>query len=245
MNPQLTMLDVGGSHNADPDGTRARLLRGGSHKRQRIVVIVPAIAPIPPKVYLSHVNLAFPPNNGVVRILAEGMEVGDAYSQAITNVLAHPDLSQWEYVLTVETDNCPPGDGVVRLVECLEQRPELAAVSGLYFTKGAGGCAQIWGDPNDPVLNFRPQVPMVDGIQECCGLGQGFCLYRLATFKDERLRRPWFKTLNGTGGQGIGTQDLFFWTDARKHGYRCAVDTRIKVGHYDFEGRFGQPDMMW
>jgi hypothetical protein len=27
-------------------------------------------------------------------------------------------------------------------------------------------------------------------------------------FKDPRLRRPWFKTLNGGDGQGIGTQDF-------------------------------------
>ena len=84
------MFDVGGSHNADPEGTAARLLRGGSYKRQRIVVVLPAIGAIAPKVYLSHCSLVFPPNNGVVRILAEGMEVGDAYSQSISNVLAHP-----------------------------------------------------------------------------------------------------------------------------------------------------------
>lgn len=245
MNPQLTMMDVGGVHNADPDGTTARLLRGGSYKRQRIVVILPAVTPIPPKVYLSHCNLAFPPNNGVVRILAEGMEVGDAYSSAIQNVLQHLELSQWEYVLCVEADNCPPGDGVVRLVEDLEEHPELSAVGGLYFTKGPGGCAQIWGDPRDPVLNFRPQIPVPDVIQETCGLGQGFTLFRLAMFKDDRLRRPWFKTLNGMNGQGIGTQDLYAWSDFRKHGYRCAVDTSCKIGHYDYEGKFGQPDMMW
>lgn len=243
--PQLTVQDFGGAHSADPAGTRARLIRNGSHKRQRIVVVVPAIAPIPPKVYLSHVNLAFPPNNGVVRVLAEGMEVGDAYSQAITNVLAHGELGKWEYVLTLETDNAPPPDGVVRLVEDLEQHPEYSAVGGLYFTKGVGGCSQIWGDPCDPVLNFRPQPPQPECLQECCGLGNGFTLFRLSMFADLRLRRPWFYTPSGRSGEGIGTQDLYFWADARKHGYRCAVDTRVRVGHYDYLGQFGQPDMMW
>lgn len=245
MNQQITIQDFQGSHNADPDGTRARLLRGGSYKRQRVVLVIPAISPIAPKVYLSHCNLFFPPNNGVIRVLAEGFEVGDAYSTAITNVLNHPDLSQWEYLLCIEADNAPPPDGVIRLVEDLEEHPEYAAVGGLYFCKGPGACAQVWGDPGDPVLNFRPQVPIPETVQECCGLGQGFTLFRLTVFKDARLRRPWFKTLDGRGGTGIGTQDLYFWGDARKHGYRCAVDTRVKVGHYDFEGKFGQPDMMW
>src|ERR1022692_3317682 len=100
MKPQLLMQDFGGSHNQSLEKTQARLLKGGSWKKQRIVVVLPAADLIPAKVALSHWNLAFPPNNGVVRILAQGMEVGDAYSTAIENILAHPDLSTWEYVLT-------------------------------------------------------------------------------------------------------------------------------------------------
>lgn len=246
MTAQLTIQDMGGVHNADPDGTRARLMRGGSYKRQRIIVVIPAIAPLPPKVYLSHCNLAFPPNNGVARILAEGMEVGNGYSQAIVNILNHPELSKWEYVLTIETDNMPPGDGVIRLVEEMEQHPEISAISGTYFTKGYGGVCQRWGDVNDPVVNFRPQLPPDPGeLGECCGIGMGFALWRLSMFHDTRLRRPWFKTLNGTNGEGVCTQDLFFWGDARKYGYRCAVSGDVKVGHYDFEGKFGPPDMVW
>ena len=49
----------------------------------------------------------------------------------------------------------------------------------------------------------------------------------------------------GENGTGIGTQDLYFWGDARKYGYRCAIDCSVKVGHYDLEGRFGPPDTMW
>jgi hypothetical protein len=242
--PTLTVADFGGKHNADLDATRTRLLRNGSFKRQRVVVVIPAVSPIPPKVYLSHCALGFPPNNGVIRILAEGMEVGDAYSQAVANVLSHPDLSNWEYLLTIEADNCPPPDGVVKLIERLEAHPELAAVSGLYYTKGEGGVAQIWGDPADPVVNFRPQLPPPAGqLKECCGIGMGFALWRLGVFKDERLRRPWFKTLSGK--DGFATQDLYAWADFRKHGYRCAVDANVLVGHYDFEGKFGLPDTMW
>lgn len=214
------------------EGTRARLIKGGSWKRQRVVVIIPADAMMATKVALSHWNLIFPPNNGVVRILAQGMEVGDAYSTAIQNVLAHPELSGWEYLLTIEHDNMPPQDGVIRLIEQLENHPELACVGGLYFTKGETGVAQIWGDPKDPILNFRPQVPIPDALVECCGTGMGFNLFRLSMFKDERLARPWFRTRAGKG-EGCGTQDLAFWGDARKYGYRCAIDCSVKVGHFD------------
>lgn len=230
MKPQLTVQDFGGKQSEDIEATRARLIKGASWKKQRIVLVLPAGDMIPAKVALTHWNLIFPPNQAVVRILAQGMEVGDAYSNAIENILAHPDISQWEYLLTIEHDNCPPQDGVIRLIEDLEEHPEFACIGGLYFTKGEEGVAQIWGDPSDPVLNFRPQIPKPDTIQECCGTGMGFNLWRLNMFKDSRLRKPWFKT-NTQGG--VGTQDLYFWGDARKYGYRCAIDTRVRVGHYD------------
>lgn len=229
--PQLVMQDFGGVHNRRGDGTTARLMRGASWKRQRIIVILPADAMIPAKVALSHWNLGFPPNNGVVRILAQGMEVGHAYSTAIEQVLAHPELSQWEYILTIEHDNMPPADGVLKLCERMEAHPEMACIGGLYFTKGEGGVAQIWGDVNDPVLNFRPQLPDYNGgLRECNGTGMGFNMFRLSMFKDPALRKPWFVTQTQNG---LMTQDLYFWSDARKHGYRCAIDCGVSVGHYD------------
>jgi hypothetical protein len=230
MTAELTVLDMGGVHNKDVNAS-ARIIRGASWKKQRVVVILPAGQSIATKVALSHWNLAFPPNNGVVRILAQGMEVGEAYSNAIDAVLANAELAQWEYILTIEHDNTPPADGLLKLLESMEAHPEFACIGGLYWTKGEGGVAQVWGDPSDPVLNFRPQPPRVDALQECCGTGMGFNLFRLAMFKDPKLRRPWFKTLAGSGG--CATQDLYFWMDARQHGYRCAIDTRVKVGHFD------------
>lgn len=244
MKPELLRFDGAGEHNKDMRQTRARLLKGGSWKRQRIVVVLPAADLIPAKVALSHWALAFPPNNGVVRILAQGMEVGDAYSTAIEQILANPELSQWEYILTIEHDNLPPADGIIKLLEEMELHPEISCIGGLYFCKGPGGCAHIWGDIKDPVVNYRPQIP-ADGLVECYGTSMGFNLWRLSMFKDGRIKRPWFKTLNGRNGVGVGTQDLTFWTEARKYGYRCAVDCSVKVGHYDYKGDFGIPDMVW
>lgn len=231
---------VSGYHNADLAKTHSRLIKGGSWRRQRIIVVVPAATAIPTKVALALWNLAFPPNNGVIRLATENVEVGEAYSQTIARVLAHPDLATWEYLLTVEHDNLPPPDGVLRLLERMEAHPEFAGVGGLYFTKGEGGVAQIWGDPTDPILNFRPQPPdLKGGLVECNGTGMGFNLWRLKLFKDERLRRPWFKTESNC------SQDLYFASDAKKCGYRFAVDCSVRVGHYDAEGKYGPPDFVW
>jgi hypothetical protein len=236
---ELVVQDFGGKHNLDLKKTNDRLTKDGSWKKQRIVVILPTDKMISAKVALSHWNLIFPPNNGVVRMLAVGTEVGHAYSEAIEAVLNHPELSQWEYILTIESDNMPPPDGVLKLLKDMDEHPEFDCIGGLYFCKGDGGCAHIWGDPKDPVLNFRPLPPDPNGgLVECCGSSMGFHLWRMKMFKDKKLRKPWFKTL--AGPDGIGTQDLYFWGDARKHGYRTAVDCSVRVGHYE-----AATDIVW
>lgn len=223
-----------GFHNLDLKKSSQRILEGGSWKKQRVISIIPADTSIPTKVYLAHTSLIFPANNGAFRMAAIGFEVGEAFSNAIAEILAHPDLSQWEYILTIEHDNIPEQNSLIKLLASMEQHPEYAAIGGLYWTKGEAGVPQIWGDIMDPLINFRPQPPPEKGgLIECYGVGMGFTLFRLAMFKDEKLRKPWFKTLNGINNEGVGTQDLYFWQDAKKHGYRCAVDCDVKIGHYD------------
>jgi hypothetical protein len=218
-----------GFHNEDLERTRARLVEGGSWKRQRIVMVLPSANLIHAKVALSLMNLAFPPNQGVFRYLVLGEEVGVAYSNAVRDILDNPQLGQSEYMLTVEHDNMPPWYGVNKLLEDMEKHPEYGAIGGLYFTKGEGGVAQIWGDPTDPVQNYRPQIPVPNTVQECVGTAMGFTLYRMSMLKDlvEKEGHPLFRTVPH------GTQDLQFWNMARKHGYRCAIDTGIQVGHID------------
>lgn len=228
---ELLIQSFGGRHNETIEQTQSRLQKEGAWKKQRIVVILPASDQMSTKVALSHWNLIFPPNQAVVRIIAVGMEVGAAYSEAIEGTLSHPELSKWEYILTIEHDNMPPPDGVIKLLTQMEEHKELSCVGGLYYTKGDGGVAQIWGDPQDPIVNFRPQPPIPGKLVEYCGTGMGFNLWRMDMFKDKKLRRPWFKTV--AGADGVGTQDLYFWADARKYGYRCAVDCGVLVGHHD------------
>jgi hypothetical protein len=229
MKPQL--IETAGIHNANLAKSTARIIQGASWKKQRVVMLIPAGAQIPTKVYLSHCGLIFPPNQASHRMAAIGMEVGEAFSNSISEIVNHPELGQWEYILTIEHDNIPPSDGLIKLIKRMEEHPEFACIGGLYWTKGEGGVPQIWGDPKDPVLNFRPQPPVPGQLVECCGTGMGFNLWRMKMFRDERLRKPWFKTL--AGKEGVGTQDLYFWGDARKFGYRCAIDCDVLVGHYD------------
>ena len=237
MTPQIVSSYDGGKHNADLDETLKRLSAEGAYKDLSCVMVVPCFGSIPTKAVAAWLNLYAAPNAKFTRLFAVGMEVGAAFTAAIESILAHPDLSKWKYMLTLEHDNLPPPDGLVKLLAQMEAHPEYACIGGLYFTQGPGGVAQIWGDPRDPVLNFRPQLPRPGELVECCGTGMGFNLWRLDMFKDERLRRPWFKT---QVENGVSTQDLYFWGDARKYGYRCAIDCGILVGHYDHK-----EDIVW
>jgi hypothetical protein len=162
----------------------------------------------------------------------------------IQAILDHPDLSTWRFVLTYESDNTPPPDGLLKLIETMYSGP-WAAVAGLYWTKGPEGMPMIYGDPKDPEVNFRPQVPTVDGPQECRGVAMGFTLWDMHLFKDKRLRTPWFKTTQSyTPWQGAsaGTQDLEFCARIGELGYRMCVDTRVRVGHVQFDGNPQYPE---
>jgi hypothetical protein len=230
--PQLIVQDFAGYWNGKFDEGKSRVIEGGSWKRQRIVVVIPTGPSIPAKVALAIWNLSFPPNNPVMRVLAIGQEVGEAYSNAVDGILAEPSLADWEYMLTVEHDNLARPNGVLKLLERMEAHPELHCISGLYFQKGEGGYPQIWGDPKDPVRNFRPQPPVNGELVECCAVGMGFALWRLSMFRDARLRRPLFQTTR----EPYMSQDLWFWDGARELGYRCAVDCDVRVGHIDQNG---------
>lgn len=240
MEPQIISSYDPGLHNADLSKTVSRLDKGAAYKNLSCIIVVPTFASVPTRPMFSWWNMYTPPNQKVIKIGAVGMEVGDAYSKTIAAILAHPDLMTWRYMLCLEHDNVVPPDGLVKLLERAEAHPEMAAIGGLYFTKGEGGVAQIWGNPNEHPLNFKPQPPdLTGGLKECNGTGMGFTLFRLDMFKDERLRRPWFKTTADTQN-GCFTQDLYFWSDAKKYGYRCAIDCSVRVGHYDV-----QSDIVW
>lgn len=236
-------LSTCGVHNANLEASTTYHIQGGSWKRQETILLLPAAKMVSTKCALSWMHLIMPPNQKTPRMALLGMEVGDAYSVAIDQILATPGLNDCQYILTLEHDNMPPADalvgnkqtGVKGLLRQMEEHPEFACIGGLYWTKGWGGVPQIWGDPRDPILNFRPQPPDPNGgLVECCGTGMGFNLFRLSMFKDPRLRKPWFRTV-ASGDEGAGTQDLYFWQDARRHGYRCAIDCSVKVGHYSVE----------
>jgi len=234
--PTVGLVDTSGFHNAQLEASTLRIMEGASWKRQNTVILLPAANKVLTKCAMAWMHLMTPPNQRAPKIAMLGMEVGDAYTQAIDFILRTPGLNDCEFVLTIEHDNLPPPDGLLKLLAQMDKHPEFACIGGLYWTKGHGGVPQIWGDPKDPVPNFRPQPPDPSGgLVECCGTGMGFNLWRTDTFRDVRLPKPLFKT-KASMAEGVGTQDLAAWSELRNLGYRCAIDCSVLVGHVAEDG---------
>lgn len=211
-------------------------------------------------------RLIKPMNVPVLEMVVQGMEVGAAYSAAIEQIMANPMLSKFKYVLTVEDDNIIPfmpntQGPLMMLYEDIDKGYDI--VGGLYWTKGNPSMPLLYGDPKKtreaPEGMFKVRFPAkvqkkvkpgtinkdghdwYDGeLVECNGSGMGFTLYKMDIFKDERIEKPWFKSISDHGtdkNPGIRqyTQDLWFFEKARNLGYKVAIDTRIKIGHLDIK----------
>lgn len=217
-----------GWHNQHFDATRERLLKGNTYKDLSTVWLTPSRdGQLHCKVVSAFVGLQRPMNQPCVGpIFLTDMEIGHAYNQGIEMILNNPQLAKFKYLLTIESDNLPPSDGLIKLYEGIAK---FDGVGGLYFTKGELGQPMIYGDPNVMPRNFIPQVPRPDTIQHCNGTGMGFNLFRLEMFK--KMPKPWFRTVQEPGK--MFSQDLWFFNEAAGHGYKFACDTRIKVGHLD------------
>lgn len=231
--PAFADWSLVGAHNANLDTSTLRIMEGKSWAKTNTIIVMPCGRTTPTKPVFALMNLLSPPNQSCPKIPLIGMEVGEAYSNAFEQFARDPQFKDFKYVLTIEHDNTPPSDGLLTLIKHMEAHPEFACIGGLYWTKGPGGVPQIWGDIKDPMPNWRPQPPDPrGGLVECWGTGMGFNLWRLDMFKDPRFPRPLFKT-KCSKDEGVGTQDLTFWSEAKKLGYRCAIACDVLVGHYD------------
>lgn len=237
--PQIIVPDNSGIHNASDYAER--LNKSKSYRDLSTIIICPTRGLISARIVQSWQGMMRPMNQKVIGpIFMQGMEVGEAYNQAIKMILENPDLKDYRFILTLEEDNSMPADGLLKLYESID---DYDAVGAIYWTKGPEGQPMCYGNPAQVPLNFIPQNPSPDSVTPCNGLGMGFTLFRTEMFKDKRFEYgQWFKTLQEVGPQGAKayTQDLYFFEKAVGMGYKMACDSRVKVGHYDYAN-----DTMW
>lgn len=233
--PKADSGDVG-YNNANLDASIQRLHRGRTYQNLSTVWITPTRGQLKPKVVSNWMGLMKPMNQNVFGpLFIENEEVGNAYEKAFNMVLENPGLSNYKYLVTIEEDNLMPADGLLRLYETIG---DYDCIAGLYWTKSSSTSAvysqpMIYGDVNEMPMNFIPQAPIPDTIQPCRGLGMGANLWKIDSLKKKLkdMPHPWFQTQQDKSGQW--TQDLRFFFNAAKYGFRCACNTAVKVGHLD------------
>ena len=234
MKPQIIDNDGEdiGKYNANLKESIEKIDKSNMYRDLSTIIICPTRGMFPTRVVQSWMKLQKPLNQQVYGpIFAESMKVDAAYNSLIEYILGSELLNKCKYILTIEEDNLPPTDGLLRLYENIEKYD---AVSGLYWGKGKEGFPMIFGDPEKNSKDNTPQVPKYGEIQRANALGMGFTLFKLDMFK--KIDGPWFKTLEGVSDKGIPqkvTQDFYFYMKAGKQGYKFAVDNRVLVGHYD------------
>ncbi len=202
------------------------------------------ISGLNPAFITSMKNLIKPMNVPCIEFYVSGREVGDAYQNSIDMILATPALSKFKYLLTIEHDNLIPfmPGTLGPLCTLYENMDKYDVIGGLYRLKGDPPTPLIYGDPNETREStagmFKVRYDWKTGdVVECNGMGMGFTLYKMDIFKDNRLKRPFFKTVteHKETGPALYTQDLYFFEKIRELGYRVAVDTRVQVAHMDLK----------
>lgn len=230
----MTKKENIGYHNENFTQSVERLHRGQTYRDLSTIWVTPSRGSLKCKVVSNWMGLQKPMNQPVIGpIFFENDEVGVAYQKAFDAILGDPNLSKFKYILSVEEDNLPPSDGLLKLYDSIKNYD---CVAGLYWTKGENGQPMLYGDPSVMPRNFVPQVPKIDTVQHCNGLGMGFNLWKIDSFRTKLkdMPKPWFKTVQDKTSSF--TQDLWFFNEAAKYGYKVACDTKVKVGHLADDG---------
>jgi len=192
-----------------------------------------------PWVVESWKRLLKPMNVPIMEMVISGYEVGEAYCKAIESLLTNPQLSNFKYVLFMEDDVIIPymPDTFGPLVELYKNLEKFDVASGLYWTKGEPSLPLVYGTGNiNEPAPFAVNLDWKAGdVVEVNGCGMGFTLMKRKIFEDRRLSQPYFKSFQQitTTVMKQSTQDLYFYENIKKLGYRICVDTNIKCGHLD------------
>ena len=227
----LNTDNLAGAHNLDFKKAAERIAKSNMYRDLSVCWVTPTINHYldDQVVFQSWDQVVKPMNQKFMKLCIANAEVADAYNAAVELILKD---GRFKYMLTVETDNLPPADGLMRLFESIDR---FDIVAGLYWMKGEGGTPHIYGNPEEPGT-WSPQVPLENTVQPCNMVAMGFTLFNMDVFR--KVEKPWFKT-SGADAEREFTQDGYFFQKAHDSGanLRVACDTRVRVGHIDFKTR--------
>jgi len=220
-----------------------------SYQNKSIVCVIPTRGSVDVQIVDSWFKLITPVNHNFTKLFMANGRVDDAYNTGIQLILNDPKLSSSRFLLTMEDDNLPPPDGIIKLVESFLKHEQSGdkywAISGVYWTKPSRDCIEhapiAWGCPHTGEWNMDvPPISEDENITQCCLIPQGFTLYDLDLFR--KIEYPWFKTVEHKPEQDIDwtpgeTQDSYFFKKVWDAGYKVGVRGDVQVGHIDSQTR--------
>lgn len=215
-----------------------------SYQDKSIVCVIPTRGMVDVRVVDSWFKLITPINHKFTKLFMANGDLDNAYNTAIITILNHPELKDRRWVLTMEDDNIPPPDGILKLVDSmLENNNEFRAISGTYWTKPSRDVIEhapiAFGCPDIGEWNMMAPPLTEDGsVVPCCLIPLGFTLIDTNVFRE--LEYPWFKTLEqhdtsrGIFEQNVGaTPDSYFFQKMWQKNMKIGCRGDIKVGHLD------------
>lgn len=219
-----------------------------SYQDKSIVCIIPTRGSIDVQVVDSWFKLITPINNKFTKLFMANGELAEAYNTGVLMALNNPQLSKSRFLLTMEDDNIPPPEGILKLIDSFLEHEKAGdkywAISGVYWTKPSRDCIEhapiAWGCIEDENTEWNMKVPPLkeDGsVTHCCLIPQGFTLYDLDLFR--KIEYPWFKVVEhhpenfGIVNEQPATQDSYFFKKVWDAGYKVGVRADVKVGHLD------------
>lgn len=155
----------------------------------------------------------------------EGKEVG-----LVRNAIASYALNaNAKYIWMVDDDVLPPQFAVQRLLHAMQNRPEVMACGGIYYSKQDVPAPVVFADDGTgPFYNWKPgEVFEVPGF-----IGTGCLLIRTEVF--QRLETPWFETID-TAGKDKVTDDAFFCRKVIAAGYKILGHGGVICGHFNHQ----------
>jgi predicted SAM-dependent methyltransferase len=192
--------------------------------------------PVPPDWAFAFKSIGPPINFNMMHMSTVKMKVDAARNKSAEWALQN----KLKYTFFLGDDVVPPPHVLRRFIFLMENNPEIEVLGGIYFTKEEHPMPLVFrGNGAGPYWDWK-----VGELFAVSGIGMDCTLIRTSLF--ERLKQPWFKTINAdTYAEDIPkvecwTEDLYFCDQIEKQlnrpwNKRPAVfaDSSIICDHWD------------
>lgn len=139
-----------------------------------------------------------------------------------------------DYIMWFDSDMVFRPDTLERMMQVMDENPDIEILSGLYFRRGEPFTPVLFGKLEvdehgnldwDDVAEIPDELFEVAGCGFGCVLMKTDCLYTIAAEENNGM---WFTPMANAG------EDCAFCIRARRNGYKIYCDPRVDLGHMTY-----------